>query len=117
MPIITDEQFNQLKGIPMRVGKADPNSMTNRILSVIPDKGAISLPEIRKVKKLEDIADKQLKTILGNLVNKKNKSGQTKIETKLDTDKDRTPYFRKVKVVVPSVPIAPIAPVMTPGKK
>ena len=89
----TNDEFNALTGTPKRFGKADPNSMSNRILGLIPTDGAVKTSEVRKSKTIKDMTDKQVKTILSNLVNKKDKSGNAKVDIKHDDDHE--PWFRK----------------------
>jgi len=89
----TNEEFEALTGTPKRAGKSDPNSMTNRVLSLIPTKGAVNLADLRKGKKIKDMSNKQIRTIVSNLVNKKDKNGVAKVEVKHDDD--HNPYFRQ----------------------
>ena len=92
----TNEEFEALNGTPKRAGKADPNSMTNRVLGLIPKTGAVNLVDIGKSKTVKDMTKKQIRTITSNLVNKKDKNGVAKVEIKHDDDHNA--YFRQVEL-------------------
>ena len=88
------KEFEALAGSPKRFGKADPNSMSNRILRCMPTDGAVSVEEISKNKNTKGITEKQIKTLLSNLVNKKDKEGNTKAEVKHNDD--HMPFYRQI---------------------
>lgn len=96
----TNEEFEALTGTPKRAGKSDPNSMTNRILKVIPTDGAVSHKElvtkVTKANKKDGFTEpneKQIKTLISNLTNKKDKNGQVKVEVKHELDHE--PFYRR----------------------
>jgi len=63
MPI-SEKEFAELKGAPSRVGGVNPNSMAQRILKIVPDKGGMTAEEVISEVREDGDDEKKLKQAL-----------------------------------------------------
>jgi hypothetical protein len=96
MTKISEKEFNDLTGVAIRVGRINPDSFAQRILAVLPEKGAVTLDEVveKVLREGEDkSAVKKIKYMLYRLSINKNKAGDVKVLFK--NDDDGTYFYKK----------------------
>ena len=97
MPI-SEKEFVALKGKPARVGGVNPNSMAQRCLKALPEKGGMTAEELVSAVKTETDDEKKLVMALNALTYdkvKSKKSGERVTKAIKKHDNDGIAYYKK----------------------
>ena len=99
--VISEKEFAKLDGKPKKIGGKNPNSMAQRLLSIIPKTGGINVDEaLIAVTRLETDTEAKLKMALAALTYdkvktyKENKQGERVSKVCVKYDKTGNAYFR-----------------------